>query len=467
MLSKKKNNIFYSFAFRLTVWYSVLFTAALIIVFSISCNFLVSGLHHAVERQLLSETREVEVSISKQGLEQAKLAIKEDFEGEGKNRIFFRILSPDLSLLLSSDLTAWNHLDFPQLNQWAALSYQRHDVYNTMSSVDKNSQVWVISKSINDGKYIIQVGKTIKEDQELIENYLLIFGWSVLVLLICGIILGGVASRKAMSGVKRITRTALDISRDGIHHRVKLNNEGEEIDDLANAFNTMLDRIEQLMVELKDVTNNVAHDLRTPITRIRGLAETMLSNDQEAVGMIVEECDRLVQVINTMLDIAEVEAGLKNFDRMALDIEGLVKKGYEIFSPVAQDKNLQFTFQGSDSPIMILGDAPRLQRVISNLLDNAIKFTHEGGSVLVEVKIQEEDVIVSVHDTGIGIEPSQQPHIFEKFYRAESSRSTPGNGLGLCFAKSMVTSMGGKITFESAPLKGSAFSVRFKIYLKG
>ena len=115
---------------------------------------------------------------------------------------------------------------------------------------------------------------------------------------------------------------------------------------------------------------------------------------------------------------------------------------------------------------MIMGDTPRLQRVISNLLDNAVKFTDEGGSVLVEVKSEGEDVIVSVQDTGIGIEPNQQPHIFEKFYRAESSRSTQGNGLGLCFAKSMVTSMGGKITFESLPLKGSIFSIRFSVNKK-
>lgn len=231
----------------------------------------------------------------------------------------------------------------------------------------------------------------------------------------------------------------------------------------------MLDRIEDLMRGLKDVTNNIAHDLRTPITRIRGLAETTLGKDQsienfqESVGNIVEECDRLVVMINTMLEIAEADAGLKKIDKAPVDIVALVKKGGDIFLPVAQDKGIHLDFKSSSDRLVVMGEPMRLQRVISNLLDNAIKFTAQGGDIRVEIEKKGTDAIIFIKDTGIGIDESHKTRIFEKFYRIESSRSAPGNGLGLSYVQSIVSSMGGTVEVESILARGSIFIVKLPL----
>jgi len=465
MSLKKKNSIFRSFASRLTIWYSVLFTILLIIIFSISYKILVSCLRQVVDRELLTETTEIEEEFYKEGLEKAKLGIQEGIEAEGKNRMFYRLFSSSLQLLVTSDLTNWNYLDFSKLDQWAAMSAVNETIYGTVVSPDKRFNVRIISRRIVGREYIVQVAKVMKDDQALAQSYAQVFGGSIFVLLVCGIALGWVGSRRAMSGVKRITQTARDIGREGINHRVKLGNEGEEIEELAQTFNTMLDRIEQLILELKDVTNNIAHDLRTPITRIRGLAETTLNtrnieNYQEVVGVIVEECDRLVHLINTMLEIAEADAGLKKFNKVPIDIVTLARQGYEIFLPVAQDKGIHLDFKSPQESLWILGNIAHLQRVISNLLDNAVKFTGQGGGIFVEVKEDGLDVVISIKDTGIGIDQSQQVRIFEKFYRVESSRAIVGNGLGLTFVKSIVSSLGGNTAVESVLGKGSTFVVK-------
>lgn len=366
---------------------------------------------------------------------------------EHKGSTFCRFLTKDLKPIAESNVTSWRYLQPIDLQKWAKRSTIEEDVYETVISPDKKETLRILTKEIIDEKYIIQIGNVISSNRAIfIGKYIQVFGWSMLGLLICGIILGWFGARKAMAGVKRITSTANSIGHDGFNHRVRLGREGEEIDNLAEAFNTMLDRIEMLMNELKDVTNNIAHDLRTPITRMRGLAEIAINNNsnrenqQEVIGVFVEECDRLVGIINTMLEIAEADAGLKKFSQVSVDMAALVKEGYEIFKPVAEDKGLELSYQGTNRSLYVSGNVPHLQRVISNILDNAIKFTRDG-TIRMNVEKDGANIVISIQDTGIGIEESLQSRIFEKFYRIEASRSTPGNGLGLTFVKLIIILM--------------------------
>ena len=469
MLLKTKGNLFHSFSFRLTVWYAILFITSLIIIFFISYKILLSDLVHVVDRGLLAETTSVENEFYKDGLDKVKSDIRESIEEEGKNKIFYRLLSSNLNILATSDPLKWPCLNFPQMSKWASMAAGSNTIYQTLSPPDRNFKIRIISRGIFGGKYIVQIGKTMRDEEELVGVYKKVFGGAVLVLLLCGIVLAWIEAQRAMRGVKRVTHMARNIGYNGICDRVQSQGEGEEIDDLAQTFNTMLDRIEDLMRGLKDVTNNIAHDLRTPITRIRGLAETTLGKDQsienfqESVGNIVEECDRLVVMINTMLEIAEADAGLKKIDKAPVDIVALVKKGGDIFLPVAQDKGIHLDFKSSSDRLVVMGEPMRLQRVISNLLDNAIKFTAQGGDIRVEIEKKGTDAIIFIKDTGIGIDESHKTRIFEKFYRIESSRSAPGNGLGLSYVQSIVSSMGGTVEVESILARGSIFIVKLPL----
>ena len=464
MSLKKKNSLFSTFAFRLTLWYAILFIISLIIIFFISYKILAADLVHVVDRDLLAATNKVDQEFQRQGLTQVKSDIREGIEEEGINRVFYRLLTSQLNIVATSDPLKWPCLNFPVLSHWASMAAGGQSNYHTLSPNDRPYKIRILSQVVDDGKYVVQIGKPMKDEEELAKVYSKVFLGSVFILLLCGIILSWIEAQKAMKGVKRITSTAWNIGQGDIKHRVELGHEGEEIEDLAETFNHMLDRIEQLMMGLKDVTNNIAHDLRTPLTRIRGLAESTLREKdvegyQESIGTIVEECDRLNGMINTMLEIAEVDAGLKKPEETSVDIVSLGQQAYEIFLPVTQDKEIGFEIKSPSHPVIVLANTARLQRIIANLLDNAIKFTESKGIIRLEIKEAQNEAIISVKDTGIGIASKDQPRIFEKFYRVESSRSTPGHGLGLSFVKSMVSSMGGSITVESFLSQGTTFSI--------
>ena len=230
-------------------------------------------------------------------------------------------------------------------------------------------------------------------------------------------------ARRAVSGVETVTRTAQKISGGTLEERVPVKGRGDEIDQLALTFNQMLDRIQALLKEIKEMSDNIAHDLRSPIARIRGVAEVTLSSGK-AVGeyesmaaSIIEECDRLLDMINTMLMISKTELGVYRFSDKEVDLTAVVRQAYELFEPTAEDKRVAFSCEVQDK-IHVTGDTPMLQRMLSNLLDNAIKYTQSGGRVHIVASESQGQVVVAVQDTGAGIRPRIFPAFLSDFFDA-------------------------------------------------
>ena len=276
---------------------------------------------------------------------------------------------------------------------------------------------------------------------------------------------GWFMARRAVSGVEAVTRTAHDISAGTLEKRVPVKPRGDEIDQLAKTFNQMLDRIQALITEIKEMSDNIAHDLKSPITRIRGMAEVTLSSGkslgefENMAASTIEECDRLLGMINTMLMISKTEAGVEPIAREKIELAGLVRDACELFRPVAEDKGLGMSCNVSD-PCQVSGDPRMIQRLLANLLDNAIKYTPSGGKVSMAVAEDEKkEVRVTVQDTGVGIAPNDLPRLFERFYRCDQSRSEPGIGLGLSLARAIARAHGGDITAASIPDQGSTFTL--------
>jgi signal transduction histidine kinase len=272
-------------------------------------------------------------------------------------------------------------------------------------------------------------------------------------------------ARRALVGVATVTRTARRISEGSLEKRVPVKKGTDEIDQLALTFNQMLDRIETLVTGIKEMSDNIAHDLKSPITRIRGIAEVSLTSgsslpeyESMAAGTI-EECDRLLDMINTMLIISRTEAGVNQLDHQNLDITGLVHEACDIFRSPAEDKGLRLVCSG-DHNIRISGDRRLLQRMVANLLDNAIKYTPANGRVDISVTVRaEQPVQITIQDDGRGISEKDQAHIFERFYRCDPSRSQAGTGLGLSFARAVARAHKGEIIVASVPGEGSTFTV--------
>ena len=311
----------------------------------------------------------------------------------------------------------------------------------------------------------IQIADLVRADRDTLEDFREISAAVVSVVLLVSTVGGWFLARRSMAGVERVTESARSLGHGDLKQRVAVDRQGLEIENLAAAFNTMADRIEMLVAELREVINNVAHDLRSPLTRIRGAAEGALldagmpERGLDMAGGIVEECDRLIGIINTMLDIAETESGLTRISKDPVNLAEVVRDAYELFQPVAVEKGIDFRVSVSDEDRIVLGDRARLQRMVSNILDNALKYTPSRATVHISLGGDGQCVRISVTDTGVGIEAAELEHIFDRFYRCDQSRSTPGNGLGLSLARAVARAHGGEIHVESQSGRGSTFTV--------
>lgn len=420
---------------------------------------LSSNLNERENNDLLAELREFEMIYRTSGMKTLKSAIFNEAESEGVNRVFIRVTSPGNVVMASSDMKTWK--DIP-ISQGIPLKKGRVHFQSFFSS-DHPDGVKMAHQMMKDGN-VMTIGMSTVDDRAFLRTFIEVSLTVMLLAIILSTITGWYISRKFLLGFERVRLTASSIGREDTSSRVPLGHEGEEIKNLAITFNSMLDRIESLISELKDVTNSIAHELRSPLTRIRGVAETALTGSpnihtfKDMAALVLEECDDLSTIINTMLEIAETDAGVIQIAKEKVNIRELVRKAHDIFLAVAEDKGISFDLEIPSSDVFIEGDTMRLQRCVSNLLDNALKFTPQRGRVLLALRTLSEHVEILVADTGKGIEDSDLPHIFEKFYRSDKSRSTPGNGLGLSLVQSFVRAHNGDITVKSCPGKGTFFT---------
>jgi signal transduction histidine kinase len=299
---------------------------------------------------------------------------------------------------------------------------------------------------------------------EIKEDLVHYFGVPIGIVIVLSSVGGWLMARRALAGVNEIREAAIEISHGDLDRRVPLTGRRDEIDQLAETFNEMVSRVQALIGQMKEITENIAHDLRSPITRMRGVAELVLlekSEDEEQTAMagtIVEECDRLLSMINTMLDISEAEAGLAKLRPEETDLMALLIDLCDLYQPLAEDRQVALSLEGPHT-LPLACDRAKLQRVFANLLDNALKYTQPGGRVEIAVSESDDDAEVIVSDTGTGITDEDLSHIFDRFYRGEKSRSEPGNGLGLSLAQAFVLLHGGAITARSRIGQGSQFVV--------
>jgi heavy metal sensor kinase len=284
-------------------------------------------------------------------------------------------------------------------------------------------------------------------------------------LFIAAIIIGWFMARRALAGVETVTQTARHISEGSLNERVPVKKNQDEIDQLAITFNQMLDRIQKLVTGIREMSDNIAHDLKSPITRIRGLSEVSITTNasekdyENMAASTIEECDRLLDMINTMLVISKTEAGVNKLNAEKMDICAIARDACELFQAPAEDKGLELSCNVSGSFKMI-GDNRLIQRMIANLLDNAIKYTPAGGKVDVTMNTADDQAVsLSVSDTGIGITAKDRSRIFERFYRCDPSRSEAGIGLGLSFARAIARAHGGDITVSSEVGQGITFTI--------
>lgn len=463
MSLKKKNSIFRTVTFRLTALFVGLFILLSSIVFILFYTLLAPKAGQFVKELLFTKATNFSVLYQKRGIDGLKEAFDIEAEMKGKDEVFHLLLSNQLDILASSDLTSWEKIDF-KTDVFENL-YEKGEAFKTITVPGKGrKKVYVVLKKMPDGGTLL-IGHKFIDMEMLVTQSIKMLYKAIVIMLICGGLLGFFITKKMMDGVNRVTQAATLIGKGNLNCRVPIKNEGEEMDNLTIAFNNMLERIQVLVMELKEIVNNIAHDLRSPITRIRGMAETTLtgrqtlSEYQEMTGNIIEESDNLIGMINTTLEIAETESRNVKISNNRVDINTIVKDAYDLFQPVAENKCINFDIDVPNESLLTSGDISLLQRAIANLIDNAIKYTPDGGKVHLLTKAAGTHIIIEIADTGVGISEKDLPHIFERFYRVDRSRSNPGNGLGLSLANAIIRAHEGEIDVKSFIGKGTTFQI--------
>ncbi|NIQ88170.1 MAG: HAMP domain-containing protein [Deltaproteobacteria bacterium] len=448
-------------AVRLTLWYAGIFTISTLVAF-LALYFVISTvLKERKDQDFLDDVQEYSAMLATEGIDRVKSEIAWEVASDGAEHVFLRLLSMDGEELLATDMSAWEGVGSGS-HALEKLKNGAPHVLETLDLPEHEFQVRTVYGIIGPD-LVLQIGESLEEDTEFLEIHRKIFVPLIAVMVILAAFVGWLLAKRALRGVEEVTETAIEISEGALDKRVPQKVRGEEIERLATTFNHMLDRINVLIKEMREMSDNIAHDLRSPLARIRGAAEmaltTSTSEEHRAfAATMIEDCDRLINIINTMLDIAEAESGAAEITLEEVDIARLTKRACELFEAIAEENSVKITTELPDSCV-VYGEARKLQRMVANLLDNALKYTPPEGTVTVSVNADNGQVAISISDTGVGISEDDLPHIFKRFYRCDISRAKGGTGLGLSLVKAIVHSHGGSINATSLPGKGSTFTV--------
>ncbi|MBW1891499.1 MAG: HAMP domain-containing protein [Deltaproteobacteria bacterium] len=463
MFLKKVLDLRHTLAFRLTLWYASIFTLSACIAFLIFYFVITALFQERTDKDLLKQVGVFTAMLNADGVEAVKRLAAQEVQASGEKKVFFRLLYPTGISFSSSNMSFWRDIGVTRASIEKLMDGSAY-VYETIAIPLKKQRVRIIYSAIGSG-IILQLGYSMENVTGFFQAFQKVFIPVMLALIIVSAGVGWFMARRALAGVGAVTRTARKISADFLEERVPVPGKGDEIDRLARTFNTMLDRIEQLVSGIKEISDNVAHDLKGPITAIRGAAEIVLTTGKtraefEQMGAdTIEACDHLLDMINTMLTISKTEAGIGEFQPRDLDIDRTVQDACELFSPMALDQDLELRCETAAGAI-VAGDVSTVQRMIANLIDNAIKYTPPGGKIDVTTGIDPDGrVVISVKDTGIGISAKDLRQIFDRFFRCDPSRSKSGAGLGLSLAKAVAEAHKGSIEVSSTVNKGSHFTV--------
>lgn len=310
--------------------------------------------------------------------------------------------------------------------------------------------------TLPDGSHLL-VGKDVSELDQVARRIYLALALVSSLILVIAVAVALTITRRTVGRIESINATSRGIMQSGLGERVPLRGSRDEWDRLAENLNSMFDRIELLMEEVKQATDNVAHDLRTPLTRMRGRLEQAYAgaresgSDQLLIADTMADLDDVLRMFSSLIRISQIETATRAAAFRAADLVEIAELVVELFDATAESKNVRVKVTG-DRPVRITGDRDLLFDAVANLVDNAIKHGREAGQVAVELNQSDSGAMISVSDDGPGIPEDEHQRVFRRFYRLERSRRTPGNGLGLSLVAAVARVHHARVKlFDNAP----------------
>ena len=301
------------------------------------------------------------------------------------------------------------------------------------------------------GSYNLIIGRDVSNEVYLWKRFLKNIISATFFVLILGLFGGYVLSRNILNRISAINRTSIEIMDGDLSQRLPVGLVNDELDQLSVNLNIMLDRLNKLMTGMKDVSDNIAHDLRTPLNKIRtNLEVTLMSNPtsdnyKNSIQEVIQDIDIVINTFNSLLAISRVESGSISIDKEKIDINKLLENVIDLWEPLAEEREIILTDQ-SEKNILLDGNRNLLSQAISNLIDNAIKYGPNGNKINVGAKFEKDNVILWVSDNGPGVPDADKERVLERFTRLDISRNTQGTGLGLSLVNSSIKFHKGSIS---------------------
>jgi signal transduction histidine kinase len=444
------------FGLRLALWYSVVFVVSSLAIVFLTYLLLRGSLVERDRQIVVSTLREYSERYASGGLAAVARAVEIEQRSGRHERLFVRVVRGGSETLFVSMPPEWSDFDVSSLGG-------RSGLWEQAESQLRSARLEVASARLSDGT-LLQVGKSTDSREELLARFRTVALLVTIAIVLTGLAGGVLVTRSTLqpiNGLIRAVRTIIATGRTDT--RVPVRADRDAIDELSVLFNSMLDRITTLIDGMGNALDNVAHDLRTPLARLRGLAERALESgdataQREALATCLEESDRIVAMLDTLMDISEAETGTMRLSLVNVPLEALVPEVVAVYEDVAEDKSIAVD-TAVEPGLTVRGDRDRLRQVLANLLDNAIKYTPVGGRVSIRARRDGATVRIDVADTGPGIAAHDAPRIWERLYRGDQSRAERGLGLGLSLVRAIVSAHGGTVEVDTAPGQGATFTV--------
>ena len=461
MFSRWSERLRRTFGMKLAWWYALVFTASAIALVGVIYLLLALTLRQYDREVIQNMLVQLASAYARGGVDELTREIQRAQASGTSGPLLVRTVGWRQDVIYLSVPQNWDRFDLSQLSQPPTNGEQR---WSTVHTADDGIVLEVASVRLRDGT-LFQVGRSTERREELLRRFRRVLLVNLAFIMLIGLVGGAVFTRSALQPVRALADTVRGILRTGrTNARVPIDEPNDALGDLSVLVNAMLDRIDAVVSGMRGALDNVAHDLRTPMTRLRSIAETALqSNDpaalREALADMLEESEQIVAMLNTLMDISEAETGTMALRREVVDLRQLVDQTVDLYEDVADERGVQLT-SAIPEHLTIDADRIRMRQALANLVDNAVKYSDSGGRVEIAAARSNGDVVIGVSDTGAGIPADELQHVWSRLYRGDKSRSTRGLGLGLSLVKAIVEAHGGRVSVTSTPGAGSRFEIR-------
>lgn len=440
---------------RLTLWYGAIWALSLILLSVAVYATFASNQRAEIDRALDEELAEIEIEVVNATDSRTRDAQLQKYFGQHPYYVV-QVARPDGEVLFASDSIRQTSLPVPDFAAGAA-DQSVEDV-----AFDDGREYRTASRLVQtfDGPVVIQAGDSLIPYYAALSRLMSVLLWLMPASIVVALGVGYWLSRRALAPVDQMTSAAIRISANRLAERVEVACPDDELGRLGTAFNGMLDRLQRSFQEMQQFTADAAHELRTPLAVLRSEADVALqtSRSPEEYRNVLEdqldEIERMTRLVDQLLFLCREDAGVSTAGA-PIAVGPFITALVDDLQPLAHDRELSLRCEALPA-CRVPVDADRLRRLFCNLLDNAIKYTPPGGKVTVSGSCRVEGVEIAVSDTGIGVSAEQAPLLFQRFYRAASSRgSTNGSGLGLAICDAVARRHGGRITIASNPDSGT------------